>query len=60
MPSIRMVKMNMVIVNSKTNAPAPTPTPAVTPMTHAFGKSKLHTSMVMRIAGTKGGCACGH
>ena len=62
MPSIRMVKMNMVIVNSKTNAPAPAPTliPAPTPMTHAFGKSKLHTSMVMRIAGTKGGCACGH
>lgn len=58
MPSIRMVKMNMVIVNSKTTAPAPTPT--AVPMTHAFGKSKLHTSMVMRIAGTKGGCACGH
>jgi hypothetical protein len=58
MPSIRMVKMNMVVENKRPQNT--TPVSAPTPVTHAFGKSKLHTSMVMRIAGTKGGCACGH
>jgi len=59
MPSIRMVKMNMVIVNSGSSA-SKSNIPSAAPVPSAFGKSKLYAPMVMRIAGTKGGCACGH
>lgn len=59
MPSIRMVKMNMVIVNSGPNASKSNAPVTPMPVTHAFGKSKLYAPMVMRISGAKSGCGCG-
>lgn len=59
MPSIRMVKMNMVVQTKRPQNIQTKVTPAPVPVTHAFGKSKLYAPMVMRISGAKSGCGCG-
>ncbi len=56
MPSVRIVKMNMIIGNARPDL-STAPIAKTTPI--AKSMSKLYAPMVMRIAGAKSGCACG-